>query len=66
MGAEVLTVRTSARRLWELVHRPIGHALAELDGGPHEFRLGAARPWPRDGTTGTASTSTSSSTGPSR
>ena len=32
--------RTSARRLWELVHRPIGHALAELDGGPHEFRLG--------------------------
>ena len=40
MGAEVLTVTTSARRLWELVHRPIGHALAELDGGPHEFRLG--------------------------
>ena len=40
MGAEILTVTTSARRLWELVHRPIGHALAELDGGPHEFRLG--------------------------
>ena len=40
MGAEVLTVTTSARRLWALVHRPIGHALAELDGGPHEFRLG--------------------------
>ena len=40
MGAETLTVATSARRLWELVHRPIGHALAELDGGPYEFRLG--------------------------
>ena len=40
MGTEVLTVSTSARRLWELVHRPIAHALAELDGGPHEFRLG--------------------------
>ena len=40
MGTEVLTVSTSARRLWELVHRPIARALAELDGGPHEFRLG--------------------------
>ena len=40
MGAEVLTVTTSARGLWELVHHPIGQALAELDGGPHEFRLG--------------------------
>ena len=34
MDAEVLTVTTSARRLWQLVHRPIGRALAELDGGP--------------------------------
>ena len=40
MGTEVLTVSTSARRLWELVHRPVAIALAELDGGPHEFRLG--------------------------
>ena len=40
MGAEVLTVTTSARRLWDLVHHPIGQALAEIDGGPHEFRLG--------------------------
>ena len=40
MVAEVLTVTTSARGLWELVHHPIAHALAELDGGPHEFRLG--------------------------
>ena len=40
MGTEVLTVSTSARRLWELVHRPIAHALAQLDGGPREFRLG--------------------------
>ncbi len=40
MGTEVLTVSTSARRLWELVHRPVALALAELDGGPHEFRLG--------------------------
>ena len=40
MGAEILSVTTSARRLWDLVHRPVGHALAELDGGPHDFRLG--------------------------
>jgi len=33
MGTEVLTVSTSARRLWELVHRPVAIALAELDGG---------------------------------
>ena len=49
MGAEVLTVTTSARRLWALVHRPIRHALAELGSGPHEFRLGGgpvmAAPW---------------------
>ena len=40
MGAEVLTVATSAHRLRDLVRRPIGHALADLDGGPHQFRLG--------------------------
>ena len=44
MVAEVLTVTTSARGLWELVHHPIAHALAELDGGPHEFRLGGGTP----------------------
>ena len=40
MGDEVLTLKTSGGRLWEIVHEPIAHAVAQLDGGPYELRLG--------------------------
>ena len=40
MGREVLTLSTTGGRLWDVIHRPIGDALAQLDGGPYEFRLG--------------------------
>ena len=40
MGDEVLTLKTSGGRLWEIVHEPIADAVAQLDGGPYELRLG--------------------------
>ncbi len=40
MGDEVLTLATTGGRLWRAVRQPITVFLAELDGGPHECRLG--------------------------
>ena len=40
MGDEVLTLATTGGRLWRAVRQPITAFLAELDGGPHECRLG--------------------------
>ena len=37
---EELTLNTTGGRLWELVNAPIAESLAQLDGGPYEFRLG--------------------------
>lgn len=40
MGDEVLTLNTTGGRLWRTVRGPIADALADLDDGPHECRLG--------------------------
>ena len=40
MGNELLTLATTGGRLWRAVRQPIAAFLAELDGGPHECRLG--------------------------
>jgi len=37
---EVLTLRTTAGRLWRLVRKAVAECLAELPGAPHECRLG--------------------------
>ena len=37
---EVLTLNTTGGRLWRTVREPIADALAGLDEGPHECRLG--------------------------
>ena len=40
MGDEVLTLNTAGGRLWRTIREPIARALARLDGGPYECRLG--------------------------
>lgn len=40
MGDELLTLATTGGRLRRAVRQPIAAFLAELDGGPHDCRLG--------------------------